>query len=387
MPPKNQDTGPGVTVWFPDALRPTVRIPYAIAREWMRYGRIGWVDHNAEWGCAVRLNRQEDGSIDVVDWEPYKIDASAGYWESIEGERQRHYDDLIAAGKEDEGPEWNGLFHTHPIGSGASMSGLDQTQLEEMALHHWAVSIISPGNREGVVHPEKFLAHYGHHIPGMGVFSVGNLKPTIVGAEVDTELEEIREKMKVLMVKKTKTIVPSKTTPGGPYGGINRRYNPITKMMEDSYQGINPLMYEKGLRDEPNPGDWVYIEKCETELYALGSLDERQKKEVEGLDGKVGLVTADTVMGHIDVNFSHYGYEDSWILDPKLRGGSDYGDDVLVIARAGSSEDALIRNGITAGVDPEQSGAVRQVIRRAGLEPPPYESVSDTTKSRKKAVK
>jgi hypothetical protein len=373
-PTTKTDSRPGVTVYMPDHLNPKLVIPFEITKQWMMYGRIGYEDHKSEWGCAVKLRRDDEHNVVFVEeWEPYKIDASSAYWESIDGERQRHADEIIAAGKEDELQYWNGLFHTHPIGSGASMSGTDKTQLEDMASGgHWAISIICPANREGEVIDNKFMYHYADSRPG-GMFVCANLKPTIGSPPITEEIEVVRTHMKDLMVKVEKT-PPAKQI------GSGSQYPPRT--LDDDYgawgkwDSVRPYAYDKGTRDEPHKGDWVYVDALDESSYAMSQLSEAEKAELAALPGLVGLVIDDTAMGHITVDCTwHEKIDHTWILDPKMTTHGQYGDDVLVVARDGSLDDRVISRGIFEhGIDPLQMGVVRDKLRQAGITAPPYDT-------------
>jgi hypothetical protein len=365
-----KDTRPGVTVYMPDHLNPKLVIPYEISKQWMMYGRIGYEDHKSEWGCAVKLRRDDENNVVIVEeWEPYKIDASAAYWESIEGERQRHADELIAAGKEEELQFWNGLFHTHPIGSGASMSGTDKTQLEDMASGgYWAISIICPANREGEVIDSKFMYHYADSRVG-GMFVCANLKPLIGAPPITEEIEQVRTHMKDLMVKVEKPM-----TQIGSYSG--------PRTLDDDYgawgkwDAVRPYVYANGTRDEPHKGDWVYVDTLDQSSYAMTQLSEDEKLELATLPGLVALVTDDTAMGHITVDATyHEKINHTWILDPKMTAHQRDGDDVLVVAREGSLDDRVITRGLYEyGIDPLQMGVVRDKLRQASITMPDYDT-------------
>jgi hypothetical protein len=364
---KTTDSRPGITVDTPKALMPDLIIPYNIAREWMMYGRIGYEDHNSEWGCAVRLQRDEEKHIiHVVEWEPYKIDATAGYWESIDGERQRHADELIAAGKEDELQEWNGLFHTHPIGSGASMSGTDKQQLQDMAAGGWwAASIISPANREGVVYENKFMFHYADSRHAGGMYTASNLKPKISSEIISDELQQIKDQMKELMVKVPKA--PTTTSShSGSWGRATKKWDTRTREMVDVNTIVSPVSYPYGERDIPQYGDWVYIEHVDMDMVNADKMEDAELLEFMSLPGKIGrVVKHDTRKDGVTVSVQ--GFKMSWVLDPKQYGRSPWGDDVLVIARNGTLEADIIKKGIEEGIDPVQMGCVRAIMNRASI--------------------
>lgn len=183
-----------VTVTMPSGMNPQVIIPNHIAADWMLFGKQCYEIHNSEWGCAVKLERDSDydGVVRVTDYKVYNLDASSAYWECLEGERQKHMMELIENGEEDTVHQWNGLFHTHPIGSSAAMSGTDTDQLKELCEPNWwAVSIISPANKSGAIIPDKFLAHYGDARQFGGTTIVENMPVTIQSVEPQRESEII----------------------------------------------------------------------------------------------------------------------------------------------------------------------------------------------------
>lgn len=376
----NKDTRPGVMIEIPASRYPGVVIPYTIADEWMKYGRIGYEDHKSEWGCAVRLRRDDENNvIHVLEWEAYKIDASAAYWESIEGERQRHANELIEAGKEDELPEWNGLFHTHPIGSGASMSKTDSDQLKEMAAGgNWALSIISPANRAGVVDDKSFMAHYADS-RDIGMVVVSNMKPKIGSAPKDDGLEEIRTHMKDIMVKVKKTPAKQITTAATPvhkpwnasavYEEHQQIWDPVAKKLVDRDPlKTYPYRYETGQRDKPREGDWVYVDELDSDSFSTYNLEEAEILELFQLEGSVVKVAKANTDGTVVIDGRYKGIDIGWVLDPKQFKHERCGDDILVVARAESLDAKVLQKGIDQDLDPVKMGFVHACLKRANID-------------------
>lgn len=324
---------PGNVIWTPEQLRPKLIIPHDIALQWMQYGSIGYADHNSEWGCAVKLDRDgEYGPITVVGWEPYKVSANGGYWESIDGERDAHMNRLIEAGLEDDIPKWNGLFHTHPVGSSASMSGTDQKQLEEMSSPGWwAVSIICPANKDGMVIPAHFMHHYSDaRYFGGNPITIGNLKPD-VGTVVNTDLEAVREHMKDLMIKRTYA---------------------VNKYEHKRWEGTT------GYRPYPIGGDWVWLKEIDTTSYEMDALTDEEKAEFCSLQGGVYKVES-TVTGPAG---RHIKVAGGWLLEPKTHETSLFGDDIIIVAQRGTPEAKTIEAKIKAGGSPTELSTVKKVI-------------------------
>lgn len=340
---KPADTRPGVMVTFPDHLQPKLTIPYEIAQQWMLYGRIGYEDHNSEWGCIVKIHR-EDNDIFVADWKALKVDASGGYWESIEGETQKHMQDLIDEGREDELSEWNGLFHTHPIGSGASMSATDMQQLKDLAAGGWwGVSIICPANREGLVHDNKFMYHVADD-RGDGMFVVSNLKPKIEKPQFDT-LELVRDHMKDLMVKRPRTA-------GSP---IRSTYQTGRVLDREKREWVDEIEEQyTGFRESAQAGDWVYVRSLDADSIIVDGMSDEEINDIAELPGKIAKVLSVKSDGQIHAEFFGSA-RGMWYLNPRVHDLQDNDDDIHILFRKDEVDAKALNRMIEYGLDPINS--------------------------------
>lgn len=340
MTTPNKQTTPvpsGIIVDLPATCPPKLVIPRSIAEEWAVYSMIALDEYKAEWGCAVRVQPSDDGTtVFVKEYKPYKINATAAYWENIEGERQRHMQELIDAGREEEIPEWNAMFHSHPAGMSARMSGTDIKQLRELAEPNWwGISIIAPATREGIVAPDKWMYHYAEaRYFGGSAMLVSNKVPTItLRAEAD-DVKEKREQMKEIMVKPTP---PAKKNFPGWNGSGNRTgfHSPNTSVpqLERTTGGDNEMLIGTDMPSLETPikvGDWVEVILLDMTPSATALLTQQQIKELRAYEGKAFPVKAVNQGGQINVG--------KWWLSPAyIENFPNYdGDLVEIIAYAGT---------------------------------------------------
>jgi hypothetical protein len=294
----------GIVVHMPGGMQPNLHIPYDIAKEWMEWGMLGYRDHNSEWGCAVKLHRDDkfNDDVHVVDYHMYNLEASGGYWESIEGERERHAADLIASGNEDDLQYWNGLFHTHPIGSSAHMSGTDMDQVKELAgANYWGISIICPANKEGTVNPHQFMYHYADSRQfNNGMIVVENMKPAIVA---DGELPDPwEEKSKFLAGMMHKRVLPVKSSASSKVwrasdklpsdDEINRLIMDAENSVDEAHLTLSTMFRDPSIDIEA--GDWIYVKSMSKDPSATYSFNADELKKYEEMAGRVVKVSMST---------------------------------------------------------------------------------------------
>lgn len=370
----------GITVYMPDGMQPELFIPTEIAKDFMIYGMIGYRDHNSEWGCALKLHRETPYSnhIHVVDYHMYELYANGGYWESIEGEREKHAADMIQSGNADDMQYWNGLFHTHPIGSGAQMSGTDKEQLEDLAgTDYWGVSVICPANKEAAVDPSKWLFHYADSRQfDNGMVVVANLKPTI-GVEAKDTYDDYALKMKEIMHKKV-YVTKSKD--------VDKIIGDAKSTADRAMQLIDPddwstwdIQAERLLGPGTySVGDWVYVESVSLDEGVLSRFSDEEKEEFCNIAGSVRRVeevpSCTSILVQSGKNRYYLSPQDSeYDKDP-------YIDFVYPLARIGTPAARLLDNQFDK--NPSKPVRVtRKMFKDAGLDFP--EHLSNTTNKNK----
>lgn len=328
----------GITVEMPNMLKRNLVIPRRIAEEWMIYGMLGYSEHGSEWGCSVRATEQDDQII-VDDYHMYKIEASAAYLETVEGERQAHAEKLIEEGKGDELHLWNGMFHTHPIGSTAHMSGTDVDQLKELAAEsYWGFSIICPANRSGSV-TNDWLYHIADNRYYDAPIIVKNLKPTIE-QEVDARVAEFKTRLDEVMVKPA----PRVWRPGMPM----QHQLPRGSFQTNNYQNISDMS-----DDDLDAGMHHYTQQDTTLGYNNRNLRYRvgdlvKVEDIHLDDDAIQGMTDDEMIAYISMQGNTY----------KVEGVSDTGvflngfhfdpawDKLHIVAYSGSAKAKQLENTI-----------------------------------------
>jgi proteasome lid subunit RPN8/RPN11 len=84
-----------------------------------------------ECGGYARFRIDEHGNTIVTDMKPIRQHSTSGFFEISARDNALFLEELVAAGEDPA--EWSMLFHTHPTGMDAKMSGTDIKMLREMA--------------------------------------------------------------------------------------------------------------------------------------------------------------------------------------------------------------------------------------------------------------
>lgn len=104
---------------------------YIYASAAMRYYMLAMKSGDREVGGYAKFHTDEHGNMIVTDLRPLKQESTQCYFEIDETTNALFLEQLVAEGEDPA--DWSMLFHTHPSGMGASMSGVDVKQLSEMA--------------------------------------------------------------------------------------------------------------------------------------------------------------------------------------------------------------------------------------------------------------
>lgn len=104
---------------------------YITSEALMRYYMLATMSGDREVGGWAKWHTDDNGNMIVTALRPLRQQSTSCFFEIDEVANAQFLEELVAEG-EDPG-EWNMLFHTHPEGMGASMSGVDVDQLDEMA--------------------------------------------------------------------------------------------------------------------------------------------------------------------------------------------------------------------------------------------------------------
>lgn len=104
---------------------------YIHASAAMRYYMLAIKSGDREVGGYAKFYTDEHGNMIVTDLRPLKQESTECYFEIDEKVNALFLEQLVSEGEDPA--DWSMLFHTHPSGMGASMSGVDVKQLGEMA--------------------------------------------------------------------------------------------------------------------------------------------------------------------------------------------------------------------------------------------------------------
>ena len=97
----------------------------------MRYYMLATQSGNREVGGYAKFHRDEHDNHIITDMRPLRQASSECYFEIDEKVNAQFLEELVASGEDPA--DWSMLFHTHPSGMSASMSGVDVKQISEMA--------------------------------------------------------------------------------------------------------------------------------------------------------------------------------------------------------------------------------------------------------------
>lgn len=97
----------------------------------MKYYMLATQSGDREVGGYAKFRIDEHENVIVEDLRVIRQDSTECYFEISDTENAKFLEQLVADGEDPK--DWGMLFHTHPSGMGASMSGVDVKMLTEMA--------------------------------------------------------------------------------------------------------------------------------------------------------------------------------------------------------------------------------------------------------------
>ena len=144
--------------------------------------------------------------------------ASGATFELDEMEVAKFAGELYKAGKKDELHLWNSLIHSHPVGTAPFLSGVDNTNIKDLAGNRHAWSIIMTAARD-CIDANNYKVHY--YQSGDMPFLVQDLPVDVMHPERAAIEAEVKEKLK------TRTFTSSGKVQGGWAGPGSRTVNSL----------------------------------------------------------------------------------------------------------------------------------------------------------------